>query len=467
VTDKPLRGNRRRPARGPATTGHPAAQRYRRLPKDHGLDPEAVRLDQAQRLRAAMIELIADKGYRAVRIADLVRLAHVSPPTLYSLYADKEQLFIGAYDDVAERTGRAILTAHRSERRSDQRLQAAMRGFAELAAREPQAISLLVLGALGAGPKVLRRRRRALEALESYIHANRNPDVAGDAGDLTVTAVLGGIREVTATRLRDGRHGELPALAERLADWAECYPAPLPAGLAAPARGGGSRSHVKASPRARRAGRRLPSGRSELPRELILKSQRERIVDATAAIVAEKGLAALTISEISRRASISNETFYSIYPSKHDAFLGAQKVGMHQALQITARAYGACEEDWPRAVGAGICALLGYLASEPAHARLALVETLAASPDAILVRQRAMEAFRVFLTPGTMLAEAPPGGPELVPEAIAGGIWQVLHHCIESGSAATLPEIAPQLTYFSLAPFLGAERAAEAALSAA
>ncbi len=44
-----------------------------------------------------------------------------------------------------------------------------------------------------------------------------------------------------------------------------------------------------------------------------------------------------------------------------------------------------------------------------------------------------------------------------------GGIWQVLHRYIERGAIAELPEAAPQLTYFALAPFLGAQAAAEVA----
>ena len=72
---------------------------------------------------------------------------------------------------------------------------------------------------------------------------------------------------------------------------------------------------------------------------MVVKSQRERIVDATAAIVAEKGFAGLTIPEIASRANVSHETFYEMYPTKHDAFLGAQKVGLHQALRVTVEAY--------------------------------------------------------------------------------------------------------------------------------
>jgi AcrR family transcriptional regulator len=471
VTEKPLERKPRRtaPARARATATARPAQRYQRLPSGtHGLDPEQVRGDQAQRLRAAMIELIAAKGYPAVRIADLSKLAHVSPPTLYSLYADKEQLFLGTYEDVARRTSAVILDAPRASDSPSARLLAGMRAFADLAVREPQAISLLVLGAFGAGPKLLRKRAAVVEALEAYIHSNRSPDEPFDPGDLTVRAVLGGIREVTAARLREDRQQELPELAGGLAAWADCYPSRLPDGLLAPDAGANARegSCNVVSERAQQARQRLPSGRSDLPRAAIVKSQRERIVDATAAIAAEKGLAALTIPEIAKRANVSNQTFYAIYPSKSDAFLGAQKVGMHQALGVAHSAYDAHGKDWPRAVAAGIAALLEYLASEPAHAHLTLVDTFAANPEAIHIRQEGMAAFRAYLAPGFELAgaERSRAGLEIVAEAVTGGIWQVLHHYIEKDSAAALPGAAPQLTYFALTPFLGAERAASVAL---
>ncbi len=215
-----------------------------------------------------------------------------------------------------------------------------MRSFAELAAAEPDAISLLVLGAFGAGGQALERRKRAVAALEQGLYAGRSSigqedSPATESTDLTVKFIIGGIREVTARRLRSGHASDLQALAEELATWAACYRRRLPTGLdAAPAARPSSADAPAAltSERARRAEGRLPSGRSDLPRQLIVKSQRERIVDATAAIVAEKGLAALTIPEIARRANVSHQTFYDIYTSKHEAFLGAQKVGMHQAL---------------------------------------------------------------------------------------------------------------------------------------
>src|ERR1035438_6257575 len=103
--------------RGTSPNGSPSGPvergRYRRLPTGaHGLDPEEVQRDQRERLRTALIELIARRGYQAVRILDVTKLARVSRPTFYSLYADKEALFLDAYDEIAGRAARTVTKAY-------------------------------------------------------------------------------------------------------------------------------------------------------------------------------------------------------------------------------------------------------------------------------------------------------------------------------------------------------------------
>src|SRR5665213_3316295 len=211
-----------------------SGERYRRLPTGaHGIDPEEVKRDQRERLQTAIIELIAKQGYQAVRILDLTKLARVSRPTFYGLYVDKEELLLAAYDDIAQRTVKTTIEAYQRESTPGARLRAAMSAFAELAAASPETMSLMVLGAFGAGPKAIARSNHSLEALEQGIRAgralpgrnggptNRGRKAGSGASqanaeattDLTVKVILGGIREVTAARLRQGRAGELPGLA--------------------------------------------------------------------------------------------------------------------------------------------------------------------------------------------------------------------------------------------------------------
>ena len=53
--------------------------------------------------------------------------------------------------------------------------------------------------------------------------------------------------------------------------------------------------------------------------------------------------------------------------------------------------------------------------------------------------------------------------PAIAAEAITGGIWQILHDYIENERIAELPDVAPQIIYLALVPFLGPEAAAGAA----
>src|SRR5437588_8547146 len=147
-----------------ATNGAPRANgntaieqpgdRYKRLPTGaHGLAREDVERDQRDRLRRAMIELIAQRGYPAVRVADLTKLARVSRPTFYSLYEDKEQLTLEEYEEIAKRTAQSSLAAYNSVAgTARERLRASIGTYLELCAAEPDAMSLFLFGAFGAGP---------------------------------------------------------------------------------------------------------------------------------------------------------------------------------------------------------------------------------------------------------------------------------------------------------------------------
>jgi AcrR family transcriptional regulator len=457
-------------AKGAGRSGSTRGARYRRLPTGaHGLTREQVEQDQRDRLRSAMIELIAERGYPAVRILDLTQLAHVSRPTFYNLYTDKEELLLSAYDDIAGRTTASVGEAYAQGDSTEESLQRALQTFAEIAAAEPEAMTLALLGTFGAGPRALERRNHTIVALEQMVSAGRVHGWSEQPRDLTAKFLIGGIREVAATRLRQGRSHELPELADELGDWVLAYPQALPLGLDGARRVRPRKASTSpVAPAAVRDGRsrteRLPSGRHDLAREEVVKSQRERIVDATAEIVAEKGFAGLTIPEIASRANVSHETFYEMYPTKHDAFLGAQKVGLHQALRTTAEAYAARQgASWADGVAAGLHALMDFVCSEPSHAHLTLVDTFGASPQAIEIRERALADFTAYLRPGFDAAAVAGEAPEIAAEAVAGGVWQVLHHYIEHKRLHELCDASPQLIYLTLSPFLGPDPAAEIA----
>lgn len=77
--------------------------------------------------------------------------------------------------------------------------------------------------------------------------------------------------------------------------------------------------------------RRLPRGIAGLPQEVVVLSQRARLVEATAFVVAEKGYAAASVADIIGHAGVSRATFYELYRDKEDCFLSCF-LALSQAL---------------------------------------------------------------------------------------------------------------------------------------
>jgi AcrR family transcriptional regulator len=438
-----------RPSRG---------ERYRALaPGLHGLDAQSVARHQRARLRAAMVELVGRRGYHAVRVVDLLRLAHVSRPTFYALYGEKEACFLDAYDEVSRRILRVVVDAHRHARDAPEAIHAAVAAFLALGAAEPDAVAFFVYGGLGGGERGRQRYSRALLALTARLR--RGATAAAD--ELTIRAVLGGLREVVSIRLRRGEAECLPELAADLTAWVLSYPPVAPALLAADVPPAPESQLRPSSPRERFA--RLPSGRHDLTPEFIAYSQRERIMDAVADIVAEQGYPALTVAAIARRANVSHKTFYEHFPGKCEAFLATGRTGGEWGFQAAVEAYAVHAGDWPRAVAAGLRAYLRFLAVEPGHARLGFVDIFTAGPEALELRDEIVAAFVAYLRPGWELSgvrRAPP----IAAEAIGGAIWELLQEHIQREPVARLPLLAPQVVYIALTPFLGPHAAARLAV---
>jgi AcrR family transcriptional regulator len=133
----------------------------------------------------------------------------------------------------------------------------------------------------------------------------------------------------------------------------------------------------------------LPRGRHHLSREEVQASQRQRMLLAIAAAMADKGYAGTSVADVIRRAGVSRETFYQQFSSKLDCFMSAFDVAgqvLLARLDDTAGHAAAGDEApidrFDRAVGV----YLESLATQPALARVFLVEVYAAGPEAIARR---------------------------------------------------------------------------------
>src|SRR5882762_2530644 len=91
-----------RPGRDHGPPGSTRVRRAGRAEQTPGARRERSKLSQRWRLIQAMIELSARAGAQEVSIAELCAGAGVSQQTFYEQFADKEDLFVGAYRASAE-----------------------------------------------------------------------------------------------------------------------------------------------------------------------------------------------------------------------------------------------------------------------------------------------------------------------------------------------------------------------------
>jgi len=100
---------------------------------------------------------------------------------------------------------------------------------------------------------------------------------------------------------------------------------------------------------------RLPSGRHGLPRAYVVRSQRERMLEAMVRVAAAKGYEATTVTDVIEVAGVSRATFYELFEDKEACFLEAYDAVIDVLVaHVTSAFESATGEPWPERIAAGV-----------------------------------------------------------------------------------------------------------------
>jgi AcrR family transcriptional regulator len=205
----------------------------------------------------------------------------------------------------------------------------------------------------------------------------------------------------------------------------------------------------------------LPRGRSRLPARAVQAFQRERLLRAVVAAVAEAGYPAVTVADIVRRAKVSRAAFYAHFAGKEDCFLSATQEGgrlmVSQVVEATrAAGPGAPDEDLLRAA----CrAFLKFVAHEPEFARVFYIDMPAAGPRAVQRLDAAQHRFADLNR--TWHERARSRNPEwpVVPYdaylALAGATAELVRARVRTGETAAIPGLEDTIVSLHLAVMAG------------
>jgi AcrR family transcriptional regulator len=414
--------------------------REKRLPPGRGRSREETERNQRQRLFAATVATVAEKGYEAMTVADLVALSGVSRSAFYRHFEDKQECFLATVEAIVEPTLRQM-AGDQGVPAGTERAKQAFESLMGLIVSQPAAAKACFVEIYAAGPEGVALVDRTMDALQEL--ATQLLDQMPDRKQMppeVVRAIIGSIQKIIHKRLYRGQVEELEELVPQLWDWIFCYP--VPPGPLRPPR----RRRVRARPFAERQAQANPP---------------ERILRALAAVVSEKGYPDTTVAEVVDRAGTSQRTFYEHFANKEDAMVAALDSGSAYMLAAALPAFRRAP-DWAHAVHDTIAAMLVFGAREPEYARLGNVDIYAAGRRALDQREVVTEGMEGLLAPGYELR---PDASPIAGEAVGGALYTIIYdHVIRKGPE-TLPDLIPTAVYVTLAPFLEARDAYTVAVS--
>jgi AcrR family transcriptional regulator len=422
-----------------------------------------------ERLIASMIEMVGEQGYASTTVAHVIARAGASRRTFYEHFSDRQACLLMASEEIeAHWLERAVAAVDDAQDGRDAPIEAFVGELFQAALDSPDALRLLVAELAAAGqPGIERRERVFAELAETLCRAldeqREDADGMGSEHDsLLARALIGGVlrvcyaRVLSGTRVRRPRRRALLALVPDVARWAMTYhrsltSSPAPTGDVPPV---GGRAPGTLSLSARGNERRgLSRGESTLSHSFVVHSQRERLLDAVANLSARKGFDSVTIPDLVDEAAVSVQAFYEHFSGRDDALLVAYEVGHRKALAITELAYDA-QQDWPAAVSAATATLLGFYASEPSFAHLALVDAPAAGGKLASVAIRSAVAYAELLRAGLDRKPERERIGDIAVEASAYAVQELCYIYAATRRASELLSLREMATHIALTPFL-------------
>lgn len=217
------------------------------------------------------------------------------------------------------------------------------------------------------------------------------------------------------------------------------------------------------SARQTEAAQRLPRGK--LPPEIVVASQRARLIDAMVEVAAESGYSGSSVQQVLERAGVSRTTFYELFDGRLDCLLAAFD---HIVSELQNQVRTACrgQDHWPAQVRAAVGAVLRWLADHPSAARVALVEVNGVGPVALKRHRQAVQGLMGYLEDGYEMSEIGRNLSPALPRMAIGSATSIMTSEVRAGRTEDLPGVIDDVVFAILVLFMGAEDASAEARSA-
>jgi AcrR family transcriptional regulator len=189
-------------------------------PRGRHAPPLKVRQDQQRRrLFAAAAAVFARQGYAEATAEAIAREAGMSKATFYEHFGNKEECILALFDTAVDVVLEALDRAADAHVEADPhgRVGAAIRACLEVLATFPDEAQTLLVEIIGAGPRAMERRDRALAEVERNLDDfNREDAESGEserfASPHDAFAIVGAMVELASRQIRTREPGDIREL---------------------------------------------------------------------------------------------------------------------------------------------------------------------------------------------------------------------------------------------------------------
>jgi AcrR family transcriptional regulator len=193
----------------------------RTRPGGHQLRREVVVHHQRERILAAAVELIAERGYRAVTVADIVKRAAIARLKFYENFSSKEDCFLAAYDRAFEEAVRRVGEACAAPTASfPERVSAGLAALLDYAAAEPALARACFVEAPSLGAAMHGARERALAGFAPLLEGARQEAGEAELPESVEESVFDGLYWLIYDAILTGRPDPVEELRPQLVEFA-------------------------------------------------------------------------------------------------------------------------------------------------------------------------------------------------------------------------------------------------------
>jgi AcrR family transcriptional regulator len=173
-------------------------------------------------LLTAIANSLDENSYDGTTVSLIGGRARVSKSDFYRHFASKDDCFLTAYDDAAERLRREVRTACAECSGWAERICAGLAAGLGWLASEPARANLLLVEGLRAGPQVYDRFLAMLDTFVPLLRegAPAGPDGSDPPPEAVDEAVIGGIASLLGRRVLAGETEDLAKMFPEVAEFA-------------------------------------------------------------------------------------------------------------------------------------------------------------------------------------------------------------------------------------------------------